>query len=225
MGAYFYHPDVGQFDFRVDPNSCKWSYNIRTHEDETYGGKVIQILGIDIGLMQIVGEFGDGGFPEQERMVVYVRNCMTALKKQHTRFVFPFKGWDMQGWFTGYPKYYLDRTTVSPAFTVPFFVAVENGALTKIAMNEALKKVQIGIGWDDSEKYSAPPSSDSQVTQAALDKNFQFWKSYLNSSNPDYSVIAPEIGGMTPGEMANIQSATDSLNQTITTNTKPSGSP
>lgn len=151
--AYFYNEEFGQFNLRVNPYACDFSWSAKTSETETEGGKVIQILGVQFSTMTISGEMGLGdtwkgedGFDAAEKLAIYVRDCMSASKKGHTQFVFPSQDWHMTGWFEGYPQYYLDRDEISPAWSVPFHIAFENGGLTSKAMDEVFKKVQDGIG-------------------------------------------------------------------------------
>jgi len=44
------------YSFNVNPENINWDYTITTNEQDTYGGKVVQILGIKIGNMSISGK-------------------------------------------------------------------------------------------------------------------------------------------------------------------------
>lgn len=46
---------------RLNPTSVKWSYNLVTNVENTYGGQVVQILAVNIGQLTIEGRFGKEG--------------------------------------------------------------------------------------------------------------------------------------------------------------------
>lgn len=59
----FKHPAVSppELVLRLNPTSVKWTYNLVTNTEDTYGGQVIQMLGINIGQLTIEGKFGREG--------------------------------------------------------------------------------------------------------------------------------------------------------------------
>ena len=46
---------IGGYTFDLDPSSASWGYSLRLNQTDTYGGRVIQVLGCSIDTMSIRG--------------------------------------------------------------------------------------------------------------------------------------------------------------------------
>ena len=77
------------FQFRTNPNSVWWTYELITHVDETYGGRVIQILGTRLGDLSVKIECGSqynqlnnqqGGWPYLMSVVDYLASLMNTQR-------------------------------------------------------------------------------------------------------------------------------------------------
>ena len=183
MNAYFDGP-LGRYDLAVDPNSVTYGYNLRTAETETYGGKVVQILGAEaVSPVVVSAEAGSGGWDELYRVAYFIRGYMGAAEKRHVHFVFPQKGWDMEGWFLGFPRFFVDLETLSPSYQVPFHVEWENGQLAESAISAELQKIQDGIGFDPDNKYRYP----SGTVGDAADRAYGTWEKVVKDSAATWS--------------------------------------
>jgi len=57
----FYHPNLNngkKLFLRLSPTRVEWTYHINTNIENTYGGQVVQILGINYDKLTIEGRFG-----------------------------------------------------------------------------------------------------------------------------------------------------------------------
>jgi hypothetical protein len=66
------------FVVRTNPNFILWSYQLRTKVFNTYGGRVIQILGVNFGTVSIEIESGGGGLAEFQRVIKWFRDTRSG---------------------------------------------------------------------------------------------------------------------------------------------------
>jgi hypothetical protein len=89
------------FVFRTNPNSIWWTYELITKVEETYGGRVVQILGTKLGDLTVRVECGSqynaiggqyGGWPYEMRMVNYLVGLLQAQRTAngHNTAVFEY---------------------------------------------------------------------------------------------------------------------------------------
>jgi hypothetical protein len=61
-GVTFHHPAVkGDLVLRLPPSTAEWTYNMLTSVTPTYGGEVVQVLGISFDKLVLTGRFGREG--------------------------------------------------------------------------------------------------------------------------------------------------------------------
>jgi hypothetical protein len=68
------------FTFRTNPNEIWWTYELITHTEETYGGRVVQVLGTKLGDLSVKVECGAGGWDYLMMVVNYLRDLLTAQR-------------------------------------------------------------------------------------------------------------------------------------------------
>lgn len=215
--AYFENPNTGRLTLRVNPYSCKWEYDLRTNEMETYGGKVIQLLGVEFIDMIIEGETGRGRFAELERMAYYVRDTMGfggPDDKKYTHFIYPDMGWDIVGWFVSFPSYFVDVPTTSPMWRVNFHIEWDNGELARSVIKKEFENVKTGIGnfydptnADSVYRLPTPESLDPTTTKdAALFKSVlsQGNEAWTGDFNQQYAQAAEQVNQATQQYQQNL---------------------
>jgi hypothetical protein len=86
--ASLYHPKVGTLRFRSNPKEFNWSYTLNKRVDQTYGGRVIQLLGTsiddftfkaDCGSLKTVGGI-PGGWPYANQVARFF--CAETVRKR-----------------------------------------------------------------------------------------------------------------------------------------------
>lgn len=45
--------------FRINPSAISWNFSIKTHVEETIGGRVVQVLGATLSDIALAGEYGE----------------------------------------------------------------------------------------------------------------------------------------------------------------------
>ena len=73
--------------FRTNPSSVWWSYRLITHVENTYGGRVVQILGARTEDLTVTVECGKGGWNYLRQIVGFMRDnlgpTMITLHQVH----------------------------------------------------------------------------------------------------------------------------------------------
>lgn len=129
-------------------NSFSWQYNLRTSEESTVGGKVVQILGVDINGLTISAELGggEGSLRKLARQAgELIQWQVTTGRPAHVQY--PREGYS----FNAFLKSVSIRDSVDNV-TYPVslnFVVDEdlNYIVTKELMGQELARIKNGIGY------------------------------------------------------------------------------
>lgn len=136
------------FWFRTNPNSIRWKYNMNTKTENTYGGRVIQLLSVNIGDMAVIAEAGAGGVEEMERVNNFMRDMMIEQRDGTTAtFEYTTRGWKMNVYIINVP--FQDQwNAVTREFTLQFKVQEDvSGVVTSNLLSYELARLQDGIGF------------------------------------------------------------------------------
>lgn len=144
------------FIVRTNPNFILWSYQLRTHIDNTYGGRVIQILGVNFGTVSIEIEAGMGGLAEFQRVVKWFRDTSLWQRDNHKpiRMTYPERQYILD--------VYVSKLSIQDSLDNvlrPLQITFEieddfSRVLSGELINEELKRLNAGIG------YIANPYND-----------------------------------------------------------------
>jgi hypothetical protein len=139
-----------KFVFRVDPYNVTWSYSLRTHTDNTYGGKVIQLLGVSLGDLSVDIVTGAGGLEEAKRVMGFFREMYLWQRDQQqlATFSYPQKKYNLQVWAKNIT---MQDSLTNVDFPIQMTFAIQEdlgGTLTKTSMRKELSKLADGIGYD-----------------------------------------------------------------------------
>jgi cell wall-associated NlpC family hydrolase len=150
-----------RYALRVDPYEVSWNYNLRTHIDDTYGGKVVQILGTDLGELTISSITGLGGRAELLNLADFFRGMCEwqVVQRKPATFSFPYKKYSLTVW--AHEMTYNDSIdNISFPYTMTFYIEDDiGGNLNKIAMTDALRNLTDGIGYVRND-YNYPTPGD-----------------------------------------------------------------
>jgi hypothetical protein len=162
---------LGDWEFRVNPDEVSWNFNVRTQSTATIGGKVIQVLGVDVSDMTVSGSFGKGGRVEQQRFLEWVlarARAQTEQDKAIVRFRLPDKGWDfgvkIKSLTEGSSRSSVDLTTssVNPSFTLTLHVEDDLQNITELkraAQAAYVANLSQGVGWRRTA-YNGPLTTE-----------------------------------------------------------------
>lgn len=138
--------------FRTNPNSVRWSYKLNTAVENTYGGRVVQLLSTSIQDLNIKIECGLGGWAYAVRIAEFMRNMMVDQRNgQPGLFEYTTRGWRMKVYALNVP--FQDRITETTRELELNFRVQEDvtGVISKQTMSAELARLKDGIGFQRSQ--------------------------------------------------------------------------
>lgn len=165
---------LGDWQFRISPESVSFDFNVRTRSIPTIGGKVIQILGVDVSEMTVNGSFGKGGRVEQQRFLEWClarTRAQTEEDKAVVRFRMPDKGWDFAVKIKaltdsgGRSSVSLRNDNINPQFTLVLHLEDDLQGITELkraAEASYIASLSRGVGWKRTE-YNGPLTSEEII--------------------------------------------------------------
>lgn len=210
--ASLYHPGVGTLRFRSNPNQFNWAYTLNKRVDQTYGGRVIQLLGTRIEDFTFRADSGRGRWAYANRVATFMRDVMIAQRNGvPATFEYTTRGWKFNAYITSIP--FSDAVEeVLREFEVGMKVQEDvSGLMSRNTLQAELRRLQDGIGFARS-KYNDPQLGQNQegvtdsetfvpgvqaVIDAVSDFDLQaFAPSFLRSgSSGANAVVSNLIGG------------------------------
>lgn len=136
--------------FRTNPNEIWWSYTLNTHVEQTYGGRVVQILGTRIEDLVIKVECGLGGWDYLTKVVDFLRKMMIEQRKDGGKtatFSYTTRRWRLKVFALSVP--FQDQVTATTRELELRFKVVEDltGQMTQMALDNELARLRDGIGF------------------------------------------------------------------------------
>ena len=153
--------------FRTNPNKIRWNYQLKTKVDETYGGRVIQILSTAITDLSVTADAGSGGWPYMRQVAEFFRDMLFDQREGGLpgTFTYPGRGWEMKVFALQFP--YKDRwDDVRREFTMQFKVQEDvSGVISSNTIALELSKIKEGIGYSKNE-YNDPDMNEKPADAA-----------------------------------------------------------
>lgn len=158
------------FRFRVDPTAVSWTYNLNTKVEETYGGRVVQILSIRLGDLTVESNSGSGGWDYLKTVIDFCRDVLFQQKEtgRPAVFSYPTKGWEMEVFLSNIP--YADQTenTHFP-FRLRFKIQEDvSGVISADSITSELDKVRDGIGYERNDYNYPSGTGDEEMDTTAI---------------------------------------------------------
>jgi hypothetical protein len=175
------HPSAGSFQFRTNPNEITWTYRLNTKVENTYGGRVVQILSTSIDDLTVKVDCGRGGWPYLMKVCQYFRDLLVEQRKgEPASFRYTTRGWHMNVYAVSIPFQDSVDATVRE-LTLNFKVQEDvSGIVSGQTLAAELKRVHDGIGFRLGD-YNSPAGN------------------YQDSSNQPQTVsIIGSMAGMIP---------------------------
>lgn len=149
----------------VAPTDVRWNFSIKTQVTNTLGGRVVQVIGVNLSDLTITGSFGRGpgrgeGWQAERafntQVKSWVESVVAQASKAPLRFSYPVRGWDFQVYVKSISPVTLDPHTINPKVTLTLF-PVEAGALDVVtkAKDSYISRLMNGVGWKQSV-YNGP---------------------------------------------------------------------
>lgn len=133
--------------FRTNPNEITWDYELITHVEETYGGRVVQILGVKMDNLKVKVDCGQGGLPYMMHVVQFMRDLMVTQRNgQPATFSYTTRNWKLKVFALNVPFHDSVTETVRE-MELSFKIQEDvSGTQTSASLSKALSVLQDGIG-------------------------------------------------------------------------------
>lgn len=135
-------------NFRTNPNEITWDYELITKVEQTYGGRVIQILGVKMDNLVVKVDCGQGGWPYAMQVVQFMRDLMVTQRNgRPATFTYTTRNWRLKVFAKSIP--FFDSVTETIRELELTFNVQEDIAGTNISksISDALLHLQAGIGF------------------------------------------------------------------------------
>lgn len=151
--------------FRTNPNEIWWSYTLNTHVEQTYGGRVVQILGTRIEDLVVKVECGLGGWDYLTKVVDFLRKMMIEQRKDGGKtatFSYTTRRWRLKVFALSVP--FQDQVTATTRELELRFKVVEDltGQMTQMALDNELARLRDGIGFKKTPYNSATANAAAE---------------------------------------------------------------
>lgn len=172
--ASMHHPDVGTLRFRTNPNEFNWTYTLNKRVDETYGGRVVQLLGTKIDDFKFKADCGGGRWAYMNKVAKFMRDVMVAQRNgAPATFEYTTRGWKLNCYVVSVP-FQDSIEEVKREFEVVCKVQEDvSDVLSKNTLSAEMRKLQDGINFRRG-KYNDPRFSagvtDSEAGVVDIDK-------------------------------------------------------
>ena len=143
--------------FRTNPNSIQWSYTLNTHVEQTYGGRVVQLLSTKIDDLVVKVECGNGGWSYNIGLVLFLRDLMVNQRDPlgaPAIFEYTTRNWKFNVYALSIP--FQDQVTATVRELELHFKVQEDvtGVVSGAILAATLATLQEGVGWTRN-KYNA----------------------------------------------------------------------
>lgn len=160
--ASLYHPAVGSLRFRSNPKEFNWSYTLNKRVDQTYGGRVIQLLGTRIDDFSFKADCGNGRWDYMNQVALFMRDIMIAQRSGvPATFEYTTRGWKFNAYIVSIP--FADAVEeVLREFEVTMKVQEDiTGLISRNTLSAEMRRLKDGIGFH-RDKYNDPMGNANQ---------------------------------------------------------------
>lgn len=149
------------FRFRTNPNYFQWGYKLNTKVENTYGGRVMQLLSTRIENFEMEFDAGNGRWDYMRSVLYFMRDILNGQRDGTTcTFEYTTRGYKFKGYLTNFPLQDRWDEVVRP-FRISFAVQEDiSGVLSTATLNAELRRLQADVGFRPS-KYNQPGFSNT----------------------------------------------------------------
>ena len=144
------------FRFRTNPNSFNWTYTLNKHVDQTYGGRVIQLLSTKIDDFTVEADCGGGRWNYANKIANFLRDIMIEQRDgEPATFEYTTRGWKLNVFVVSMP-FEDSIDAVLRTFTIQMKVQEDvSGVASKNFLRAELRRLQNGLQFSRNE-YNDP---------------------------------------------------------------------
>lgn len=149
------------FRFRTQPNEFAWTYTLNKRIDQTYGGRVIQLLGTKIDDFVVKADGGLGRWDYTNRMANFMRDVMIEQRDgTPATFEYTTRGWKLNCYIVSVPFADAVEEVLRP-FEIQMKVQEDvSGLMSKGSLGAELRRLTDGVGFRRSQ-YNDPTMSNT----------------------------------------------------------------
>lgn len=192
--------------FRTNPNAVVWSYKLNTAVENTYGGRVIQLLSTSIQDLRVTVECGLGGWTYAMKMAEFMRNMMVDQRTGEPGvFEYTTRGWRMKVYAVSIP--FQDRINeTTREIQLDFKVHEDStGVISKQTMSAELAKLKEGIGFSHNQFNTGSGVLNDGTTSPTIISPPNIIETLTTAEIPDVNPFARGLGIGNPlGGLTNI---------------------
>lgn len=183
------------FRFRTNPNEIWWSYELLTNVEETYGGRVIQLLGTRLGDLKVKVECGGGGWNYLMEVVLYLRDLLTDQRNGNTaQFAYTTRNWVLNVYSMSIP--YADEVTATTREIELDFKIQEDvtNVMSQISLDAEIANLTAGVsppGVDAHNSYNDISGAVGGLLASAGNFASLFTSPVVDPANPSGPTYAP----------------------------------
>lgn len=151
------------FRFRTQPNEFAWTYTLNKRIDQTYGGRVVQLLGTKIDDFVVKADAGNGRWDYSNRMANFMRDIMIEQRDgTPATFEYTTRGWKLNCYIVSVPFADAVEEVLRP-FEIQMKVQEDvSGLMSRHSLGAELRRLQDGVGFRRSQ-YNDPTMSTGGV--------------------------------------------------------------
>lgn len=190
------------FQFRTNPNSIRWTYTLNTKVEETYGGRVVQILSCNMDDLVVTAEAGGGGWEYIQAVALFMRDMLFDQRSggEPGTFSYPTRGWEMDVYAVNFP--FKDAwNDVAREFTMQFKIQEDvNGVITSDTIAGEIERLKKGIEYEHND-FNTPegdPGSSAWPTYAKTPADPNAPKDPAPTNTPPPAGTPPKIPSLPP---------------------------
>jgi hypothetical protein len=134
------------FRFRTNPNEIWWSYELLTNVEDTYGGRVVQLLGTRLGDLTVKVDCGQGGWSYLMQVVLYLRDLLSDQRNGNPAiFSYTTRNWKLQVYSMTIP--FADQVTATTRELELNFKIQQDltGVLSRVTVDAELARLVDGV--------------------------------------------------------------------------------
>lgn len=135
--------------FPVNPYSASWNYSENTVSQDTIGGRVVQLLSVNINNLTVQTVAGSRN--ELQRMATGLQEIMKwhIRTSRPAKFRVPSREWDFDVFVTNVPQLGWDITTTTYPYNINMAIQEDvGGNKTKQILGSQLERLAAGIGYN-----------------------------------------------------------------------------
>jgi hypothetical protein len=160
------------FRFRTNPNEFNWDYTLNKRVDQTYGGRVVQLLGCKIDNFTFKVDCGAGGWAYANSVANFLKDVMIDQRNGiPATFEYTTRGWKFNCYVVSVP--YSDAVEeVLRTLEINLKVQEDvSGVMSSASLWAELQSLQDGINFQRS-KYNDPQKQGAAANQPSPDQQF-----------------------------------------------------